>query len=117
MTTYLENLTKFPDLRVVILGDLNTDLAAAQAAKYGVPQSGTAADVLAQHDDARIGGHLLLAVAAVLLVALVVAGAGGGGGAHRFGSVHSPRRSSSPVIVSMSRSRRASSSWLAITQR
>ena len=48
--TYLENLTKFPDVRVVILGDLNTELAAAQAAKYGVPQSGSAEDVLAQPD-------------------------------------------------------------------
>ena len=26
--TYLENLTKFPDVRVVILGDLNEELAA-----------------------------------------------------------------------------------------
>jgi predicted dehydrogenase len=48
--TYLENLTKFPDVRVVILGDLNTELAAAQAAKYGVPQSGSADDVLAHPD-------------------------------------------------------------------
>jgi predicted dehydrogenase len=48
--TYLENLTKFPDIRVVILGDLNTELAAAQAAKHSVPQSGSAEDVLAHPD-------------------------------------------------------------------
>ena len=44
--TYLENLTRFPDIDVVILGDLNTDLARSQAEKHGVRQSGNAADVL-----------------------------------------------------------------------
>jgi len=45
--TYLENLTSFPDVRVVHVGDLDTERARTQADKYGVPRSGTAADVLA----------------------------------------------------------------------
>lgn len=45
--TYLENLGAFPDLEVLIVGDLMTDRAAEQAQKFGVPASGTAADVLA----------------------------------------------------------------------
>ena len=44
--TYLENLTRFPDIDVVVLGDLNVEVAKAQAAKYRVPQWGTADDVL-----------------------------------------------------------------------
>ena len=40
--TYLENLTSFPDVRVVIVGDLDQARAQAQAEKYGVPESGTA---------------------------------------------------------------------------
>jgi predicted dehydrogenase len=44
--TYLENLGSFPDVEVLILGDLDTERAAAQAAKHGVPASGTAQDVL-----------------------------------------------------------------------
>ncbi len=45
--TYLENLASFPDVEVLILGDVNTDRAQAQAAKHGIAQWGTAADVLA----------------------------------------------------------------------
>ncbi len=48
--TYLENLTSFPDVKVVILGDLNTERAAAQAEKYGVPESGSVDDVLSHPD-------------------------------------------------------------------
>ncbi|MGO1258635.1 MAG: Gfo/Idh/MocA family oxidoreductase, partial [Brachybacterium sp.] len=44
--TYLENLNSFPDVEVLILGDINTERAAAQAAKHNVPASGTAQDVL-----------------------------------------------------------------------
>ena len=46
-TTYLENLSRFPDVRVVILGDLDQESARAQAERFGVPQWGTAEDVLA----------------------------------------------------------------------
>lgn len=45
--TYLENLTSFPDVKVVNVGDLDVDRARTQAEKYGVARSGTAADVLA----------------------------------------------------------------------
>jgi predicted dehydrogenase len=45
--TYLENLTAFPDVRVLVVADLDTDRAAAQAAKHGVPRSGSTAELLA----------------------------------------------------------------------
>jgi predicted dehydrogenase len=45
--TYLENLTSFPDVEVLILGDIDTERARAQADKFGVPGAGTAEDVLA----------------------------------------------------------------------
>lgn len=48
--TYLENLNSFPDVNVVILGDLDTDRARAQADKWGVAESGTVDDVLAHPD-------------------------------------------------------------------
>lgn len=45
--TYLENLTSFPDVEVVILGDLDTERARAQAEKWGVRTAGTPDEVLA----------------------------------------------------------------------
>ncbi|MEV7097776.1 Gfo/Idh/MocA family oxidoreductase [Amycolatopsis sp. NPDC051045] len=45
--TYLENLTSFPDVRVLRIADLDTGRAAARAAEYGVPRSGTVAELLA----------------------------------------------------------------------
>ncbi|WEK62066.1 MAG: Gfo/Idh/MocA family oxidoreductase [Candidatus Microbacterium colombiense] len=45
--TYLENLSSFPDVEVLAIGDLILDRAEAQAAEYGVPTFGSAADVLA----------------------------------------------------------------------
>ncbi|QKJ18322.1 Gfo/Idh/MocA family protein [Microbacterium hominis] len=45
--TYLENLGRFPDTEVVILGDLDVERARAQAEKHGVAGFGTAEDVLA----------------------------------------------------------------------
>lgn len=53
--TYLENLSSFPDVEVLILGDLDTDRARAQAEKHGVPAHGTAQDVLDRRLR-RIGG-------------------------------------------------------------
>ncbi|HEX6357000.1 Gfo/Idh/MocA family oxidoreductase [Actinophytocola sp.] len=44
---YLTNLTAFADLRVLMVADLDLARAATQAEKYGVPRSGTAADLLA----------------------------------------------------------------------
>ncbi|WP_122620815.1 Gfo/Idh/MocA family oxidoreductase [Streptomyces sp. Tu 4128] len=59
---YLRSLTSFPDLKVHIVGDLDTDRARAQADEYSVPRSGTAADVLA-HDDVEIVVNLTIPAA------------------------------------------------------
>jgi predicted dehydrogenase len=60
--TYLEHLTKFPDVRVLILGDLDQPRARAQAEKYNVPQSGSNEDVLA-HPDVEIVVNLTIPAA------------------------------------------------------
>ncbi|MDO5635507.1 MAG: Gfo/Idh/MocA family oxidoreductase, partial [Micrococcus sp.] len=57
--TYLENLNSFPDVEVLILGDLDTERAAAQARKHGVPASGTAQDVL-DHPGVQVVVNLTL---------------------------------------------------------
>ncbi|HET7238244.1 MAG TPA: Gfo/Idh/MocA family oxidoreductase, partial [Terrimicrobiaceae bacterium] len=43
---YLTNLIRFPDVTVLACADVDAKRAAAQAAKYGVPQSGDLASVL-----------------------------------------------------------------------
>ncbi len=48
--TYLENLTSFPDIDVVAVGDLLPERAQAKAAEHGVASWGTADDVLANPD-------------------------------------------------------------------
>jgi predicted dehydrogenase len=48
--TYLENLNSFPDVKVLILGDLILDRARSQAEKHGVPAHGSAEAVLAHPD-------------------------------------------------------------------
>ena len=60
--TYLENLTSFPDVRVVILGDLDQPRAQAQAEKYNVPEWGSSNDVLA-HPDVEIVVNLTIPAA------------------------------------------------------
>ena len=47
---YLQNLTIFPDVEVVAIGDIDVDRAAASAQKWGVARSGTADDVLGDDD-------------------------------------------------------------------
>ena len=47
---YLRNLTTFPDLAVHFVADLDTDRAKAQADAFGVPASGTVAELLARGD-------------------------------------------------------------------
>lgn len=47
-TTYLRNLTSFPDLRVLFCADLDVERAKAQAAAFGVAAAGSAAEALAQ---------------------------------------------------------------------
>jgi len=49
-TQYLGNLTRYPDLDVRIVADTFKDRAAEQAAAFGVPRSGSVADVLADED-------------------------------------------------------------------
>jgi predicted dehydrogenase len=48
--TYLENLTSFPDVRVLRIADLDTGRAAAQAVRFGVPHPGTVAELLGDPD-------------------------------------------------------------------
>ena len=57
--TYLENLTRFPDIEVIILGDLNVDLARARAEQHGVRQWGSADDVL-NHPDVEVVVNLTI---------------------------------------------------------
>ncbi|OII26244.1 Gfo/Idh/MocA family protein [Frigoribacterium sp. MCBA15_019] len=45
--TYLENMTKFADLEVLFVADLDLDRAEAQAETYGVPGRGTVDELLA----------------------------------------------------------------------
>lgn len=45
--TYLQNLASFPDVDVLIVGDLLLDRAQSQAEKYGIPAWGSGEDVLA----------------------------------------------------------------------
>jgi predicted dehydrogenase len=71
---YLGNLTTFPDVRVVMIGDLDVARAAAQAEKYGVPRSGRADEVL-KNDDVEIVINLTIpAVHAELSSAALAAG-------------------------------------------
>lgn len=58
-STYLENLSRFPDVRLVVLGDLNPEVARAQAERFGVPAWGTPEDVLA-HPDVELVVNLTL---------------------------------------------------------
>ncbi len=49
-TQYLTNLTGFADVDVRFVADLDTDRAAAQAQQFGVPGSGTVAELLADDE-------------------------------------------------------------------
>jgi len=44
---YLDNLANFPDVNVLFIADIDVERAAAQAAIYGVPGSGTVEELLA----------------------------------------------------------------------
>ncbi|MFT2816850.1 Gfo/Idh/MocA family protein [Leifsonia sp. A12D58] len=52
-TQYLDNLTTFPDVRVLVVADLLEDVAAARAAEYGIEISGGVALAL-NHPDVEI---------------------------------------------------------------
>jgi len=47
---YLTHLSSYPDVEVVAVGDIDVERAKAQAEKYGVPDAGTAQQVLAHPD-------------------------------------------------------------------
>jgi predicted dehydrogenase len=68
---YLANLTRFPDLRVLAVADLDEDRAAAAAAQYGVARSGGLEQVLGM-DEVELVVNLTIpaAHAAVALAAL-----------------------------------------------
>jgi predicted dehydrogenase len=57
--TYLENLTRFPDIDVIILGDLNADLARSRAEHHGIRQWGSADDVL-NHPEVEVVVNLTI---------------------------------------------------------
>ena len=59
---YLTNLTKFPDVNVLFIADLDINRAALQAQKYGVGQSGSVEELLA-NDDVEIVVNLTIPAA------------------------------------------------------
>ncbi len=61
---YLENLTRFPDLAVRFIADLDVERARAQAEAFGVPGSGTVAELL-RRDDIEIVVNLTIPAAHV----------------------------------------------------
>jgi predicted dehydrogenase len=72
--TYLENLTSFPDVRVLILGDLDVQRARAQAQKHGIPGFGSSDEVIA-HPDVEIVVNLTIpAVHAAVASSALAAG-------------------------------------------
>lgn len=50
---YLENLARFPDVKVVFCADIDVERAKTQAAAYGIPDAGTPEEALAR-DDVRL---------------------------------------------------------------
>ena len=72
--TYLDNLTAFPDVRVVVLGARNRARARDQAEKYGVPLSGSIDDVLADPEVEIVVNLTVPAVHAEVAARAVAAG-------------------------------------------
>ncbi len=72
--TYLENLTSFPDVTVLIVGDLDPVRARSQADAHGVPEAGTADDVLAHPGVELVINLTIPAVHAQVSAAAVAAG-------------------------------------------
>ncbi|MFD5538516.1 Gfo/Idh/MocA family protein [Streptomyces sp. NPDC127079] len=71
---YLTSLTRFPDLRVTVVGDLDTARAESQARRYGVAEWGTAEDVLAHPDTEIIVNLTVPAAHAEVSSAILAAG-------------------------------------------
>lgn len=71
---YLDNLTVFPDLLVLVIADLSEDAAAARAREYGIPASG-GVDAALNHPDVEIIVNLTIPAAHVeVATAAVTAG-------------------------------------------
>jgi predicted dehydrogenase len=70
--TYLENLASFPDVEVLIVGDLLLDRAKTKAQQYGVPAWGSAEDVLA-HPDVQVVVNLTIPAAHIEISAAAIA--------------------------------------------
>jgi predicted dehydrogenase len=69
---YLRNLTSFPDLRVLFCADLDIERAKTQAAKYGVPGAGAAAQAI-EHPEVEIVVNLTIPAAHVEVSSAAVA--------------------------------------------
>lgn len=63
-TQYLDNLTTFPDVRVLFVADLDSERARAQAQRYGIAGSGSVEELLA-HPDIEIVVNLTIPAAHV----------------------------------------------------
>ena len=72
--TYLENLTSFPDVRVVAVGDMLPERAAAKAEEFGIPAWGTADAVLENPDVELVVNLTIPAVHVAVSSAAVAAG-------------------------------------------
>ncbi|MCJ1698076.1 Gfo/Idh/MocA family oxidoreductase, partial [Rathayibacter caricis] len=70
--TYLENLASFPDVEVLVVGDLILDRAKSQAEKHGIPAWGSAEDVLA-HPDVQVVVNLTIPAAHIEVSAAAIA--------------------------------------------
>ncbi|HEU5222144.1 MAG TPA: Gfo/Idh/MocA family oxidoreductase [Candidatus Lumbricidophila sp.] len=71
---YLTNLTTFPDLRVLAIGDLVPERARAQAEKYGVPRAGSVESVLADPEIEIVVNLTIPAVHVEVSEAIIAAG-------------------------------------------
>ena len=71
---YLANLTKFPDVTVVVCADLDAGRAKAQAAAYDVPEWGSPADALGHPDVQLIVNLTIPAAHAEVTGAAIAAG-------------------------------------------
>jgi predicted dehydrogenase len=72
--TYLENLTSFPDVEVLAIGDIVTEAAKAKAEEFGVPASG-GPEVVLEHDGVELVINLTIpAVHAEVALGAIQAG-------------------------------------------
>lgn len=69
---YLTNLTSFPDVRVLAIGDIREDGARAQALKYDVPVSG-GVEVVLDHPDIEIVVNLTIPAAHIEVSEAIIA--------------------------------------------